>query len=268
MSARFPLRFNPEEGYRYDGIYKLVSYWPELIPTRAGAPVRVWKFRLRRDDPAPAPWTEEGAALCTEKGFACVYPEGYETKEAAKKKKILKEERSDRTAGKREWTEVDAAKDGNGDEGPKTMTKLRDRNNNNDVKEEEPVFRARWELKALILGDSANARLWSDLLGRPPRDREDFLEAVRKTFPCPACLGLPRDPTRLRTCGHTLCRACVGKVATGSAGGQRCPACQAPLLLGDAGDGDHHKKLLANAGVRNKGLRLVLRVLFPGYDGW
>lgn len=37
---------------RYDGIYKVVKYYPET--GKSG--FRVWKYLLRRDDPSPAPW--------------------------------------------------------------------------------------------------------------------------------------------------------------------------------------------------------------------
>lgn len=41
---------------RYDGIYKVVKYYPE----RGLSGYIVWKYLLRRDDPSPAPW-ETGA---------------------------------------------------------------------------------------------------------------------------------------------------------------------------------------------------------------
>lgn len=41
---------------RYDGIYKVVKYYPE----KGEAGFIVWRYLLRRDDPAPAPWTDEG----------------------------------------------------------------------------------------------------------------------------------------------------------------------------------------------------------------
>lgn len=41
---------------RYDGIYKVVKYYPE----KGLSGFRVWKYLLRRDDPSPAPW-ESGA---------------------------------------------------------------------------------------------------------------------------------------------------------------------------------------------------------------
>lgn len=41
---------------RYDGIYKVVKYYPE----KGLSGFIVWKYLLRRDDPNPAPW-EPGA---------------------------------------------------------------------------------------------------------------------------------------------------------------------------------------------------------------
>ena len=75
-------KFAPEEGNRYDGIYKVVKYWPE--PGRAG--FLVWRYLLRRDDPSLAPW-EEGA-----KKFECIgLPDDEaDDKPAAKKIKLEK----------------------------------------------------------------------------------------------------------------------------------------------------------------------------------
>uniref|UniRef100_A0AAY4DSJ9 E3 ubiquitin-protein ligase UHRF n=1 Tax=Denticeps clupeoides TaxID=299321 RepID=A0AAY4DSJ9_9TELE len=49
-------KYAPEEGNRYDGIYKVVKYWPEI--GKCG--FLVWRYLLRRDDMEPAPWTPEG----------------------------------------------------------------------------------------------------------------------------------------------------------------------------------------------------------------
>lgn len=49
--------YAPVEGYRYDGIYKMVKY--EASQSAAHGFI-VYKYLLRRDDPSPAPW-EEGA---------------------------------------------------------------------------------------------------------------------------------------------------------------------------------------------------------------
>ncbi|RIA81528.1 PUA-like domain-containing protein, partial [Glomus cerebriforme] len=47
--AKHNPKFAPVEGIRYDGIYKLVKYWPEKGKTG----YKVWRFLMRRDDPEP-----------------------------------------------------------------------------------------------------------------------------------------------------------------------------------------------------------------------
>lgn len=54
--------------YRYDGIYKVVSYQPKIAQNG----LLVWKFFLRRDDPEPAPWTEEGKRVIKEKNLQII----------------------------------------------------------------------------------------------------------------------------------------------------------------------------------------------------
>ncbi|CAB4061937.1 UHRF1 [Lepeophtheirus salmonis] len=49
-------KYAPNEGLRYDGIYKVVKY--KLIDGPLGYPI--WKFFFQRDDPSHAPWTKEG----------------------------------------------------------------------------------------------------------------------------------------------------------------------------------------------------------------
>ncbi len=51
--------YSPSEGYRYDGLYKVVQYWDEV--GRAG--FKVYRFLLSRCDPTPAPW--EGMAFAS-----------------------------------------------------------------------------------------------------------------------------------------------------------------------------------------------------------
>lgn len=59
--------------YRYDGIYKVVKYYPDV--GKSG--FRVWKYLLRRDDPSPAPWSKEGKARIASLGLKLIYPDGY-----------------------------------------------------------------------------------------------------------------------------------------------------------------------------------------------
>uniref|UniRef100_A0A669EM65 E3 ubiquitin-protein ligase UHRF n=1 Tax=Oreochromis niloticus TaxID=8128 RepID=A0A669EM65_ORENI len=59
-------KYAPEEGNRYDGIYKVVKYWPEI--GKCG--YLVWRYLLRRDDQEPAPWTPEGVERIKKLGLA------------------------------------------------------------------------------------------------------------------------------------------------------------------------------------------------------
>uniref|UniRef100_A0A672J606 E3 ubiquitin-protein ligase UHRF n=1 Tax=Salarias fasciatus TaxID=181472 RepID=A0A672J606_SALFA len=59
-------KYAPEEGNRYDGIYKVVKYWPEI--GKCG--YLVWRYLLRRDDMEPAPWTPEGLERIQKLGLA------------------------------------------------------------------------------------------------------------------------------------------------------------------------------------------------------
>eukprot|EP00842_Homolaphlyctis_polyrhiza_P002601 jgi/Hompol1/3341/HPOL_003203-RA len=49
---------------RYDGIYRVVKYWPEKS---AKSGYIVWRYLLRRDDPSPAPWTKEGQKIISDR---------------------------------------------------------------------------------------------------------------------------------------------------------------------------------------------------------
>uniref|UniRef100_A0A8C5AV47 E3 ubiquitin-protein ligase UHRF n=1 Tax=Gadus morhua TaxID=8049 RepID=A0A8C5AV47_GADMO len=49
-------KYSPEDGNRYDGIYKVVKYWPE----KGKSGFLVWRYLLKRDDDEPAPWTRDG----------------------------------------------------------------------------------------------------------------------------------------------------------------------------------------------------------------
>ena len=61
--------------FRYDGIYKVVKYWPQ----KGQSGFLVWRYLLRRDDPVPAPWTKEGKKRIEEGGWGEIQkPENYE----------------------------------------------------------------------------------------------------------------------------------------------------------------------------------------------
>lgn len=70
-SKRSP--YLPAVGIRYDGIYKVVKYWPQ----KGESGFLVWRYLLQRDDPAPAPWTKKGKELIYRLGLRMIYPEGW-----------------------------------------------------------------------------------------------------------------------------------------------------------------------------------------------
>lgn len=73
--------YAPTEGFRYDGVYKVVKYFPKV--GKSG--YKVWQFLLRRDDPTPAPWTPEGRKHIEAHGLEdVIYPENYEEKNKRK----------------------------------------------------------------------------------------------------------------------------------------------------------------------------------------
>ncbi|KAA0719663.1 E3 ubiquitin-protein ligase UHRF2 [Triplophysa tibetana] len=76
-------KYAPEEGNRYDGIYKVVKYWPEI--GKCG--FLVWRYLLRRDDVEPAAWTPEGIDRSKKLGLKVQYPPGYLEAMANKTKK-------------------------------------------------------------------------------------------------------------------------------------------------------------------------------------
>ena len=71
----------PKVGVRYDGIYKVVKYWPQT----GESGFLVWRYLLRRDDLTPAPWTRDGINRIKRLGLTIVYPDGWTEATASKR---------------------------------------------------------------------------------------------------------------------------------------------------------------------------------------
>ncbi|RCI01795.1 ubiquitin-like with PHD and RING finger domains 2, partial [Rhizopus stolonifer] len=102
---KFMSEFDPVEGVRYDGIYKVVEYWPVTCqnPKRV-----VWKFKLRRDDDELAPWLVQSKNLSIERGLRMIYEDEDKAKKIVQYKippHIIQMMDED-TANKRKWDEV------------------------------------------------------------------------------------------------------------------------------------------------------------------
>ncbi|XP_065336227.1 E3 ubiquitin-protein ligase UHRF1-like [Cloeon dipterum] len=76
--------FAPAEGYRYDGIYRVVRYFQQELNGNL-----MWKFELHRDDPEPPPWTSTGLAFMKSMSVGAL--EGTPLLDTSKKRKLPSE---------------------------------------------------------------------------------------------------------------------------------------------------------------------------------
>uniref|UniRef100_A0A8C0VB21 E3 ubiquitin-protein ligase UHRF n=1 Tax=Cyanistes caeruleus TaxID=156563 RepID=A0A8C0VB21_CYACU len=227
-------KYAPLEGNRYDGIYKVVKYWPET--GKSG--FLVWRYLLRRDDEEPAPWTKEGKDRMKKLGLTMQYPEGY--LEAVANKDKEKENSGDDefdTPGKGKRKRKSAE----GEE--KLITSPAGTPKKTKV---EP-YKLTSQQKSLIKSDEANEKLWNEVL-EALKDGPKFLSKVEEAFLCICCQEVVFRPVTT-VCQHNVCKvgwAGLCWAGLGSAG--LCSARLGSALLGSA--------LLGSAGLlgRNRSL--------------
>ena len=176
--------------FRYDGLYKVVKYWPQT--GKAG--FKVWRYVLRRDDPAPAPWTKEGKKRIEEGGWADMqYPENYlenQAKKLAEKAAKLEEEGGDKPKGK-------GTKRKNSDEADSEQIKQK--------KVAVAKYKISADHKKAFNKDALNVKLWEQVLDKEMKTRKDLVEAVEEIFACVVCMGVVTVPVTLQ-CLHNFCQ--------------------------------------------------------------
>ncbi|NXE67651.1 UHRF1 ligase, partial [Calcarius ornatus] len=228
-------KYAPLEGNRYDGIYKVVKYWPET--GKSG--FLVWRYLLRRDDEEPAPWTKEGKDRMKKLGLTMQYPEGYLEAVASK----------------------DKEKENNGDDEFDTLGKGK-RKRKSAGGEETPVaspagtpkktkvepYKLTSQQKSLIKSDEANEKLWNEVL-EALKDGPKFLNKVEEAFLCICCQEVVFRPVTT-VCQHNVCKDCLDRSFKASV--FSCPACRYEL-------GRSYSMEV------NEALQSVLAQLFPGY---
>lgn len=234
-------KYAPEEGNRYDGIYKVVKYWPE----KGMSGFLVWRYMLRRDDEESAPWTKEGKERMKKLGLTLQYPEGYleavANKEREKENKNLEDDDDDDdletpSKGKRKRKsgvnkeEVSAS--------PKGTPK----------KTKVESYKLTADQKALIKEDQSNEKLWSEAM-ESLKGGPKFLNKVEELFLCICCQEVVYNPITTQ-CQHNVCKACLDR--SFKADVHTCPACRFDL-------GKNYAMQV------NKPLQIVLNQLFPGY---
>ncbi|TRZ03334.1 hypothetical protein DNTS_027491 [Danionella cerebrum] len=219
-------KYCPEDGNRYDGIYKVVKYWPE----KGKSGFLVWRYLLKRNDDESAPWTRDGKERIKKLGLTMQYPEGYLEAVAAKEKEKenkLEDEEETPTKGKRKRKSQSAEEKSPSKATPKKL--------------KVEAYKLSKEQKALIKEDELNKKLWDEAmesLSLGPR----FINKVEEVFLCICCQEVVYQPITTE-CQHNICRAEV----------YTCPACRYDL-------GKSYQMTV------NKPLQAILSQLFPGYS--
>ncbi|CAG0895764.1 unnamed protein product [Darwinula stevensoni] len=187
--------YAPKEGNRYDGIYKVVKYWPE----KGQSGFVVWRYLLRRDDPTPAPWTGPGKKRIEELGLDhVIYPPGYleAMQEASEKKR-----RSDLSSEE-------------GSPAPKKRKSC------------PAAYKPDEGLNKLIKADKANSKLWQESLIAAKQGKIAFINKVQDTFVCICCQELVCSPVTT-SCAHNICLPCIQRSFKAEV--YSCPACRTNL---------------------------------------
>ncbi|XP_072570685.1 E3 ubiquitin-protein ligase UHRF2 isoform X1 [Paramormyrops kingsleyae] len=257
-------KYAPEEGNRYDGIYKVVKYWPEI--GKCG--FLVWRYLLRRDDLEPAPWTPEGAERIKKLGLVVQYPPGYLEAMANKTKKeaaVRGSGRGKRYSGRgrpRSGPEKKAkVKKGDGapekDRGPQSNGGQKV-SREKEVPVDEPAvkrlkgvepFHLSEQQRALIQEDELNRKLWEEAMNYL-LEGPNFLKKVEQLFMCVCCQELAFQPVTT-VCLHNVCKTCLQRSFRAEV--YTCPACRHDL-------GKDYVMIL------NKTLQVLLDQFFPGYS--
>uniref|UniRef100_A0A1B6CG73 RING-type E3 ubiquitin transferase n=1 Tax=Clastoptera arizonana TaxID=38151 RepID=A0A1B6CG73_9HEMI len=185
-------KYAPQEGNRYDGIYKLVKYYPQ----RGKAGFLIWRYMFRRDDPAPAPWTKEGKRRTEALGLEMIYPENY-------LKSI--ENKVNKSPGSKRQLSLDSI------------------NQSSTKKLKIEKYKLPDEIKKFIAKDKVNTKVWTDCEKYLVEGKPKYVAAVKEAFECICCLDLVFKPVTL-DCTHTVCYACVRRSFKSDI--KTCPHCR------------------------------------------
>ncbi|XP_051536879.1 E3 ubiquitin-protein ligase UHRF2-like [Myxocyprinus asiaticus] len=262
-------KYAPEEGNRYDGIYKVVKYWPEI--GKCG--FLVWRYLLRRDDLEPAPWTPEGIERSKKLGLKVQYPPGYleamanKTRREASVRAVGRSSRGRKRGRPRSRAskkvedeeeekpvmEADEDLQSNGSENSPEDdgTSVCEEQDEPEVKRLKKVesFVLSEQQKNLIQEDEPNKRLWDEALSFLT-EGPNFLRKVEQLFMCLCCQELAYQPITTE-CSHNVCKTCLQRSFRAEV--FTCPACRHDL-------GKNYSMTL------NKTLQLILDQFFPGYS--
>uniref|UniRef100_A0A672RWX3 RING-type E3 ubiquitin transferase n=1 Tax=Sinocyclocheilus grahami TaxID=75366 RepID=A0A672RWX3_SINGR len=194
-------KYSPEDGNRYDGIYKVVKYWPE----KGKSGFLVWRYLLKRNDDEPAPWTREG-------------------KERIKKLGLTMQVKSDRFHSHFTQNSYFFIKVRPLILIPLCFSILKVIWNT-PKKMKVEAYKLSKEQKVLIKDDELNKKLWDEAmesLNLGPR----FINKVEEVFLCICCQEVVYQPITTE-CQHNVCRECLQRSFKAEV--YSCPACRYDL---------------------------------------
>lgn len=269
-------KFAPADGCRYDGIYKVMKYWPQ----KGKKGFIVWRYRLKRDDESPAPWTKEGKKRIEEGGYSeLIVPEGHWEAEAEKLKKkeaTLKEKEAAKQALKAEKNAAKEDKKGEKGDNQKVAKKVTKRKHSGGsdadassilprsppAKKGKTVvgapgkpatvykFKISSTMQQVFDADKQNKKVWEDVKTQEYGTKKDLNDFIEEKFGCIVCQDVVFMPITT-PCGHNFCKDCLKR--SFKAGCFSCPACR----------NDLDKDLVDSV---NDKLRKALQLVFPAYE--
>ncbi|XP_032162458.1 E3 ubiquitin-protein ligase UHRF2 isoform X4 [Mustela lutreola] len=226
-------KYAPEEGNRYDGIYKVVKYWPEISSSHG---FLVWRYLLRRDDVEPAPWTSEGIERSRRLCLRLQYPVGYPSDKEGKKTKGQSKKQASGSS-KRPTTDDDC---------PSASKVLK---TPDSAAEAVEAFQLTPQQQHLIREDHQNQKLWDEVLASLA-EGPNFLKKLEQSFMCVCCQELVYQPVTT-DCLHNVCKDCLQRSFKAQV--FSCPACRHDL-------GQNYLM------IPNEILQTLLELFFPGYS--
>ncbi|XP_072402002.1 E3 ubiquitin-protein ligase UHRF1-like [Diabrotica undecimpunctata] len=230
-------KYSPKDGLRYDGIYKVVKYYPE----KGESGFLVYRYLLRRDDPNPAPWEEGGHE------DDIVYPDNYSEKQAEKEKKGKPSKGRKRKASEDEMEELEE-KENKSTKERNTITSFFN-GMSNSSKKIKIEYEVPEEISKLIKEDVDNAALWDDCNETIKLGKQKYLAKIQENFKCACCQDMVYNPITTE-CKHNMCEACMRRAFKSNY--YNCPYCR--FELGGCYDL-----------TVNETLSQILNMFFPGY---
>lgn len=187
-------KYAPKDGNRYDGLYKVVKYYPE----KGKSGFIVWRYLLRRDDQEPSPWSEKGKEL------EMIYPPGYI--EAQNKASTSNSDSEEQPKKKRK----------------KVLTAQNDNSPPQKKHKVEPYVFSK-TIKKYISSDRENNKLWAECNELLKAGKQEYLKKVQDMFMCICCQEVAFEPVTTE-CKHNVCKACLKRSFASEI--YTCPHCR------------------------------------------